>query len=275
MHMLSRYAVISLLCVGLLPGADSRAYPRVSAWAVLHKSVQDSDWERRRQALAALSTIPADQDEAVKMVEDALQDRDARVRQSAALALGAMKATQAIPYLKEALGDTGEVAFAAAKSLTDLGDPSGREMLIDVLSGERSDAPSLLTNAVRTGQNQLRHPQKLILMGAQDATGDMFGPPAYGIAAARDVIDLKSKGTPGRAAAAAYLAKDKDPYAVTLLEWALGDDNQFVRAEAAKGLGERGNAGSVPKLEGLLTDQHTAVRTMAAASIIRLTAQYR
>ena len=76
---------------------------------------------------------------------------------------------------------------------------------------------------------------------------------------------------PGRAAAAAYLAKDPDPYAVTLLEWALGDDSSFVRVEAAKGLGQRGNAASVAKLVPLLQDRKNSVRTMAAASIIRLT----
>jgi HEAT repeat protein len=83
-------------------------------------------------------------------------------------------------------------------------------------------------------------------------------------------LSLQQKGAPGRAAAAAYLAKDPDPYAVTLLEWALGDDNHLVRAEAAKALGERGNAESIGKLEPLLRDEHTIVRSMAAASIIRL-----
>ena len=44
---------------------------------------------------------------------------------------------------------TGEVAFAAAKALTDIGDPSGRPMLIAVLAGERKDTPSMMTNAMR------------------------------------------------------------------------------------------------------------------------------
>src|SRR5262249_5816794 len=88
--------------------------------------------------------------------------------------------------------------------------------------------------------------------------------------AAKDAVDWNAKGAAGRAAAAAYLAKDPEPYAVTLLEWALSDDNQFVRLEAAKGLGERGNAQSVAKLQTLLEDKHDKVRTMAAASMIRL-----
>ena len=86
----------------------------------------------------------------------------------------------------------------------------------------------------------------------------------------KDTARLSGKGAPARAAAAAYLAKDPDPYAVTLLEWALQDDSKMVRLEAAKALGQRGNAETIPKLEELLDDDHTAVRAMAAASIIRL-----
>jgi len=91
-------------------------------------------------------------------------------------------------------------------------------------------------------------------MGAQDATGAMFGPVSAVIPAVKDTLDPKSKGAPGRAAAAAYLARDLEPYVIALLEWALADDNQFVRLEAAKGLGQRGNAGSAAKLQPLLDD---------------------
>ena len=39
----------------------------------------------------------------------------------------------------------------------------------------------------------------------------------------------------------------------------------------AKALGERGTADSIPKLEtAMIADKHTAVRTLAAAAIIRI-----
>jgi HEAT repeat protein len=212
--------------------------------------------------------------EAAKRAIAALQDKDPLVRQSAALALGAMKASDAIPNLKQALDDTGEVAFAAAKALTELGDSGGRDVLVAVLAGERKDTePGLMTNAVRKGKARLHHPEGLILMGAQDATGAMFGPASFAIPAVKDTLDLKSKGAPGRAAAAAYLASDPEPYAITLLEWALADDNQFVRLEAAKGLGQRGNAASISKLQPLLDDSHNVVRDFASAAIVRITAR--
>jgi HEAT repeat protein len=184
-----------------------------------------------------------------------------------------MKALSALPYLKEALDDTSEVSFAAAKALTQLGDTSGRDILIAVLAGDRKDTPGMMTSAMRDARDKLHHPEGLFLMGSEDAMGAMFGPASMVIPAIKDTTDLKGKGAPGKAAAVAYLAKYPDPYAVQLLEWALIDDNQFVRLEAARALGERGNAGSIDKLEGLYWDKHNVVRDMAAASILRILAR--
>lgn len=268
-----RALLVSILVVvqHLTAAPQNTVLPAQAAWETLDKALQHGDSDERRQALAALATVEATNEEAVRRVEDALHDKGPLVRQTAALALGQMKARQAIPALKESLGDDDEVAFAAAKSLTDMGETSGRDMLVAVITGDRKDSPGIASRAMRDAKGRLKHPTGLILTGAQNAAGAMYGPgPSLGIRAAKDAVDLSAKGVPGRAAAAAYLAKDPEPYAITLLEWALGDDNQFVRLEAAKGLGQRGNAASVPKLQALLNDSHDKVRTMAAASMIRL-----
>jgi HEAT repeat protein len=250
--------------------ADPSPAPASNAWSILNASLHD-DAEHRRQALAAVATISGNNSEAVKAALAALHDKDSLVRQSAALALGQMKATDAVPALKAALDDTGPVSFAAAKALTEIGDPSGREILIAVLEGDRKGtAPGPVSKAIDKGRTKLHHPGELVLMGAQDATGAMFGPASFAIPAVKDALELRSKGAPGRAAAAAYLARDPDPYAITLLEWALADDNQFVRLEAAKALGQRGNSGSIPKLQALLDDPHNIVRDFASASIVRI-----
>jgi len=263
-----------LVAIALLPtgarAADPPPSPVQDAWRVLNASLHD-DAEHRRQALAGVATIGASNSEAVKAAIAALQDKDSLVRQSAALALGEMKAMDAVPALKAALDDNGPVSFAAAKALTEIGDPSGHEILIAVLEGERKGtAPGLMANAKQEGKEKLHHPGELVLMGAQDATGAMFGPASIAIPAIKDTLDLKGKGAPGRASAAAYLARDPDPYAIALLEWALADDNEFVRLEAAKGLGQRGNSGSISKLQTLLADPHNIVRDFASASIIRI-----
>lgn len=238
------------------------------AWETLNKALNEGI-DHRRQALAALGSIDPENERAVETAEDALQDKDPLVRQMAAMALGAMKAKQAIPALREVLSDKGEVAFAAAKALADMDDTGGREMFVAVIAGERSDAPGMAAKAVRDAKHKLKHPEGILLMGAQDTTAVFFGPASYGIVAAKEAF--KEKGTSSRAIAATYLAKDPEPYAVTLLEWALSDSNYGVRVAAARGLAQRGNEGSLAKLEPLLDDSHDSVRTMAAAAIIRIT----
>lgn len=244
------------------------ANPRDASFALLESSLTGS-LEHKQEALVALGTIPGTDERAVKMTVDALHAKDAQVRTAAANALGEMKATSAAPELKAAFDDTGEVAFAAARALVNMGDPAGREVLVAVIAGDRKDTPGMLTNMVRDARRRVKHPQGLLLMGAGDATGAMFGPPAaIPFGAAKEAF--KMKGVSGRAAAAAALEKDPEPYAVTLLEWALSDHNWEVRAYAAKALGVRGNDGSIAQLQKLLADDRNTVRTYAAASIIKI-----
>jgi HEAT repeat protein len=269
-------ALITLIAGPLLVGAEApNAEPvAAQAWHVLDESLKDGNSDHVQQALASMATLEESDPEAVQRAQKALHDKDLFVRRSAAIALGELQAKSSIPELKAALDDDSlEVSFAAAKALTQLGDTAGRDVLIQVLEGERKDAPGLMTNAMRDAKQKLRHPEGLFLMGAEDATGAMFGPVSMVFPAIKDTADLKSKGAPGRAAAVAYLAKYPDEYAVQLLEWALKDDNQFVCLEAEKALGERGNAGSIEKLRPLLHDKQNIVRDMAAASVLRILAR--
>jgi HEAT repeat protein len=264
----------AVLLIAITPlvswSADAGTIER-EAWSQIDKGLKSGSLEHRRQALIALATIDGTNSDAVQRAQAALHDSDARIRQEAAMALGQMKAMSAIPDLKQALEDDhGEVAFAAAKALTDLGDPAGADMLIAVLAGDRSASPGMMTNAIREAQRRVKHPQGLLLMGAEDAAGTMFGPAGMAMTAITEAAHMKSKGAPARAAAAAYLAKNAGPNSLALLEWALADDSRMVRIEAAKGVGLRGNADSISKLEPLLKDDHNAVRCMAAAAIVRL-----
>ena len=204
---------------------------RETSWGELNTTLH-GDMYHRLQGLAAIGTISSTNERAVKIAIDALRDHDAQVRAAAANALGQMKATQAEPDLRAALDDTGEVAFAAAKALCDMGDPSGREMLVAVIAGDRKDAPGMLTNALRKARKKMHHPEGVLLVGGQDAAGSLFPPAGMGIVAVKDAFKLR--GTSGQASAAEALAKDPEPYAVTLLEWALTDDKWEVRSAAQK-----------------------------------------
>ena len=163
------------------------------------------------------------------------------------------------------------MAFAAAKSLTELGNPAGQTYMVKVLKGETKTVPGMMTNAERDARKNMLHPQNLILTGAAGAAGIAFPPAGLGLAAARQAEGDRAHGGGGRVQAAAAISKQNTPVALNALEGALKDSNPAVQTEAAKGLGDLGNPSSVDKLIPLLSDSHTRVRTMAAASIIRLT----
>src|SRR4051794_7055873 len=111
-----RVLVLSLL--GFVPFLTAASAATDEAWRVIDHGLQSGDFEHRSQTLVALATIDGGNQEAVHRVVDVIKhDKDARVREQAALTLGQMKASSAIPDLRAALDDKGEVAFAAAKAL--------------------------------------------------------------------------------------------------------------------------------------------------------------
>ena len=115
-------------------------------------------------------------------------------------------------------------------------------------------------------------------MGVKEAAGILLGPASLGIVVGTEAVKAQAAGNTGesgRTIAAATLADHPDEYTRTLLEWALEDPHPEVRAAAAKGLAKCGNTESIPKLQAVLNDDHAAVRYMAAASVIRLTATAR
>src|ERR1700686_3364245 len=134
---------VFLTATGLL------AQPDKTAWEVLKTGLNEKNPDRRRQAVTAIGSIGLDP-EGVRLVEGALHDSDSLVRQTAAATLGQMKARTAIPSLKTALGDaSGEVAFAAAKALWDMGDRSGLNLIEDVLTGQEKASEDALGAAKR------------------------------------------------------------------------------------------------------------------------------
>jgi HEAT repeat protein len=250
------------------------AGPVAASWAILHAGFGDSSDSHRRQAVLAAAAIgPAPQ--ALKLIEGALQDKSMIVRQTAAAALGELKAPQSIPYLRQALGDSAEVSFTAAKALTEMGDEEGRAVLQEVLTGERKDKPGFVERDLKHAKKKLT-PAELAMMGVREASGALLGPASLGIVVAEEAIKggkADKNEISGRSIAASVLAEHPDEYARMLLEWALNDSDSSLRATAAKGLARCGNNQSIPKLQAALGDEHAAVRYMAAAAIVRLSAE--
>ncbi len=261
-----------LMAAALFPISLLLAQPEKTAWDVLKQGLMENNPDRRRQAVTATGSIGLSP-EAVKLVEQALHDREPVVRQTAAAELAEMKSKQSIPALKTELDDSaGEVAFAAAKALWDLGDQSGRSFIEDVLTGEQKTSPGLVSGAVQDAKRKMHDPKALTMMGLKEASGALLGPFNMGIVAAEQAFKDGSGGA--RSLAAGLLAKECDPATRQLLDWAFTNDkNWAVKAAAAKGLGQCGNSDSIPKLETGLSDSHEAVKDMSAAAIIRLSAK--
>ena len=245
--------------------------PSVAAWDVLKRGLMETNLDKRKQAVLAVASIgPAP--EVIELMNLALRDKEVEVRQTAAAAIADAKLQQCLPNLQAALDDTGEVAFTAAKSLWEMGDRSGRKVLLDVVTGELKDTTGFFEGAVRDAKSKIRNPRSLTRMGVREASGALLGPFSMGIFLAEDM--MKDAGAPTRALAFTLMAQECEAYSVQLMEWALrGDKNNLVRAAAAKSLGRCGNLSTIPKLMILLPESSEAVRFMAAAAIVRLTIQ--
>lgn len=238
------------------------------AWSVLHKGVTAGKASERADAIAALSSVGPNP-RSIAMIMHALDDRSAAVREKAVAALDNLQVHSAIPQLRAALEDrSAPVSFTAAKALWDMGDPSGRNILIGVLQGKRKGTPSAWQSQLQQTTSELRSPLNLGLLGAQEATGVFFGPAAIGVAVLGQM--LRDHGAPDRAFSAEMLGLDPSPQATAALLKATHDKNWMVRASAAEGLGNVNRPHAAAALQSLLRDSKAPVRYMAAAAVIRL-----
>jgi HEAT repeat protein len=241
-----------------------------AAWSVLQKGMVAGKASERSDAIAALSSIGPNP-RALGMILDRLNDKNAAAREKAVAALDTLQARSAIPQLQAALRDPSpSVSFTAAKALWDMGDASGRDILIGVLQGKRRGAPSAWQSQLQQTTAQLRSPLTLSLLGAQQAVGVFFGPAAIGVAVLGQM--LRDHGAPERAFCAEMLGLDPSPEATAALAKAARDKNWMVRASAAAGLGNVARPNGLNVLQGMLRDSKPPVRYMAAASVIRLQA---
>jgi HEAT repeat protein len=251
------------------------AQPEQTAWEVLKQGLTEKNVDKHRQALTAVGAI-GNTAQGRQLLETALKDEsDPLIRQTAAAVLGQMKATESIPALKAALEDPeGEVQFAAAKALWDMGDKTGRGLIEDVLTGQQKTTEGLVNGMARKGQRKLHDPKGMAILGLKEASGAVLGPFNLGVVATEQAFK-DNAAAPGRTLAVAILTEECDTETVRLLEWAFMNEKSWaVRAAAAKGLGKCGTADTVPKLETALSDSNMAVKAMAASSVIRLTLKF-
>jgi HEAT repeat protein len=186
-----------------------------------------------------------------------------------------MRARSAIPKLTAALRDNSpEVSFAAAKSLWSMGNRSGRDVFLKVLSGEANSSgvmkSGLIKNELQATRKKFDDPKALAVMGAKEAATSLFGPAAWGIKVMEELTADRSASA--RATSAVLLGPEATLDTLRQLQDALNDKNWIVRAATAQALGASRHREQIPFLQPLLEDSKPAVRCMAAAAIVRLSA---
>jgi HEAT repeat protein len=202
---------------------------------------------------------------AVQFAEEALKDRDPRVRAAAAAALGQLQAKDAIPALKDALNDRAvPVVLAAAHSLFLLKEKSAYDVYYAILMGDRKSKEGL----VQSQLDRLKDPKQVMQLGFEEGIGFVpFG--GMGYEAYRQI--RRHDTSPVRAVAARSLAHDPDKISEdALVQVALVDKSEPVRLAALDALSERDDPRCVELLAKNLSESHLAVRYRTAAAILHL-----
>ena len=240
------------------------------AWSLLTAALDDSKHaDVRIQGLAALGTM-SNNSRAEKMIAGALEDGDVDVRTAGVLAAGQTKSRGLATALRTKLDDKEpEVAFAAAVTLSKMGDRSGEDILMAVVDGDRKATATLMNGTMHTVTRNFHDPSSLAKMGALQGASMLLGPFGFGITALEYL--RKNGGESSRVSAIEELAKVKTAPVHKALIAALGDKDPGVRAAAAKALGEYHDKATAGALLNVFSDAKVPVRLTAAAAYLRAT----
>lgn len=233
----------------------------------LKAGLEDGNPAKRIAAVLALGVVKP-QPKPVAMVEGMLTDKDSGTRAAACSVLGDMKSRTSIPKLREALDDkAGEVIFAAGKALYAMGDPQGREVLIEVLEGDQAPKSGLVSSSLRDARLKLHDPKALLLLGVNESAG-LLGP--FGISVPIAEMLMKDNQASGKTAAALLLATDRSEDTKKAIKEALDDKNWTVRVAALRSAALLDLKAYYTDVAALLDDKRDEVRYAAAGAMIRL-----
>jgi HEAT repeat protein len=256
-----------LLIFTILPAFAQE--PLDHAWTILSDGLHDNNPVKRAQDVAAMG-IMRPQPKSVALVESAFDDKDYSVRQAACTALEQMQARQSIGKLRDMLNDKApEVVFAAAKALNSMNDPTGHQVLVAILLGDRADSSGFFTSSMHDMKQKMHDPKGLVIIGVKEGAGMALGPAAMGIPVAEGL--LKDSAASGKTVTVALLAKGTvNAETLEALRDALEDKNWTVRAAAARALALNDRMETFDQIAGLLNDKRDEVQYSAAAAVIRL-----
>jgi HEAT repeat protein len=242
-----------------------------TAWQMLETGAtnsKDSKQQLRIAALNALGTLKGMQ-RAETDLQTAIKDPNIDVRVAAVVASGTMDDENMIPILRQSLDDPApEVVFAAAVALWKMHDPSGINILYEVLAGERKTKGSFVETGKRQANQDLHSPSTLAKIGAQQGAYALLGPFGIGLDAVR-IMMKSNNANSARVLTVNLLSQDHSDATRDEFIAALNDKDYFIRAGSARVLGEFHGKEVTDALAGIFGDSKPSVRFMAAASYIR------
>jgi HEAT repeat protein len=248
--------------------SQSPAETMEAAWQMLDTGSKDSKEQIRIDALNSIGTLTGIK-RAETILENAIKDQNVDVRVAAVVATGSMQDQNMIPILRQSLDDPGpEVIFAAAVSLWKMHDPTGINILYEVLAGERKTKGSLMQTGMHQASKDLHDPGTLAKIGAQQGAYALLGPFGIGLDAARLMMKSNNANS-ARMLTVNLLSQDHSDATKDEFVAALGDKDYFVRAGSARALGEFHGKDVTDALAAAFADKKPSVRFMAAASYIR------
>ena len=239
------------------------------AWQILDQGLADKNPVKRKDAVIALG-LAGSSTEVFTRLSNALTDKDVDVQVATCATLGSLKNKRAIELLMTTVkSEIPEVAYAAASGLFQLGQPLGREVLIDVLQGEKKTNSNYLATQKRGVVQLLQNRPAMMRMALKEGIG-MIPIPGAGFGAASLEAILKDAGVSGRALVATMLANEKDAASLQALRDSLDDKSWSVRAAAVHSLAVRNRPEVLNEVLPLMDDKNDAVRFRAAAAALRL-----
>ncbi len=259
------FLLVPVLLSGLVLGQTTQDRART----LLETSLKDKNPDTRRHAVQSLGLV-SPTEPYLSELEAMLDDKDVAVRLDTIASLVDLNNPRTLPALKRALdSEVPEVSFAAAKALWTLNDPSGREALVSVLSGDTKASSGFIAKQKRDAVRMFHTPQTLFLFALKG--GAIFAPvPGMGAGLSSVQGILSDPSVSGRAATALLLSSDKSPEILHALEDALADPDWPVRAAAVHAIALRNDPALESDLVPLFDDKKEAVRVRAAAGYLRL-----
>ena len=249
------------------PAAQPSLHDR--ATTLLNEALKDKNPDTRKVAVQALG-LASLREPYLSQAESMLADKDVEVRLATITSLVDLRNKNTVGALQRALNDeVPEVSFAAAKALWALKEPSGRDALVAVLSGESKTSSGFLTKQKREALRMFQTPKTLFTFALMQSIG-LAPVPGIGLGVSSMQGILSDPSVSGRAATALLLSADRTPEVLSALKDALSDKDWSVRAASVHALALRNDPALLPNVSPLIDDKKEAVRLRAAAACLRL-----